>query len=494
MDVAAILQALLGAGAPTAGPGTGSVAGALEASFAALFAAAAGTDRPAVAGRGAGEEPHPATEQQPDDHSPEATDAQALAVAGTAAAAAFVPPSPVPGNPVQAATAATAAPPAASDGTAPVTRRGAVETGAAPVETSGSGTPTAAPEYPTPADGPVDAGTADASAVGKPAEKPPIPASREITRTTAPERAPRLRPVATAAAAPDASGPETKVATGRPAIAPKGEADASGGAARGAEGAAARDADGDAVERPVDGSRRGAGRPVAANGNGHAAPVQGSAPGSDTETGGREPGRRGADGAVVVAGARRLGEVSEPKRSGSGADPSGPSSLPPPAPARESARTEASASEPSAAHTGAERDVDRLMRLDQLRPVRVRDGGDMRLEVSPEGLGRVEVRVAVRADAVHAALYAQQDHARDALVAHRPMLEAALGRSQLRLESFSVGLGQHELGDPGRQGAHAEPAHDETPAQSATRSAPVPAAAPSVALEPAASRGLSLRA
>ena len=286
---------------------------------------------------------------------------------------------------------------------------------------------------------------------------------------------------APAAEEPTAARPETKVATTENAGAP----------------ATARDQDGDAgadtVEPAVDGRHRGADRPAAAGGTVHAAaPVHDAAPGSDTDTGGREPGHRGADGAVVVAGARRLGEVSEPKRSGSGADPSGPSSLPPPNPARESAHTEAATSEPQAARTGA--DVERLMRLDQMRPVRVRDGGEMRLEVAPEGLGRVELRVTVRADAVHAALYAQQDHAREALVAHRPALEAALGRSQLRLQTFSVGLGQHELGDPGRQGAQAEPAHDEIPARSAARSAPVPAATPTAGLAPATSRGLSLRA
>jgi hypothetical protein len=151
-------------------------------------------------------------------------------------------------------------------------------------------------------------------------------------------------------------------------------------------------------------------------------------------------------------------------------------------------RAEATAPEPQSART----DVERLVRLDELRPVRVRDGGEMRLEVSPEGLGRVEVRVAVRADGVHAALYAQQDHARDALVAHRPALEAALGRSQLRLETFSVGLGQHELGDRGRHGPHAEPAHEDPIARRTV--APVPAPAPAAALEPPASGGLSLRA
>src|SRR5207244_1063448 len=106
----------------------------------------------------------------------------------------------------------------------------------------------------------------------------------------------------------------------------------------------------------------------------------------------------------------------------------------------------------------------------------------------PEGDGRVEGRVEVRADAVHAALYAQQDHARDALVAHRPALEAALGRSHLKLETFSVGVGQHELGDSDRRTPQSEPAHDE-PGPRRPSSPSVAAAAPATTLTPAASGG-----
>src|SRR5439155_8293370 len=83
MDVAAILQALLGAGAPTALPGTAGAAGTVEASFAALFAAASGTDRPAAA-------------EAPDDHSAPGADEQVLSLAGAAAAAALVSPPAVP--------------------------------------------------------------------------------------------------------------------------------------------------------------------------------------------------------------------------------------------------------------------------------------------------------------------------------------------------------------------------------------------------------------
>src|SRR5207253_926079 len=106
MDVAAILQALLGAGAPTALPGTVGTAGTLEASFAALFAAASGTDRPATA-------------EPPDDPSAPGADEQVLSLAGAAAAAALVSPSAVPcAGPVEAAAATTTAPAVVSDGCA----------------------------------------------------------------------------------------------------------------------------------------------------------------------------------------------------------------------------------------------------------------------------------------------------------------------------------------------------------------------------------------
>jgi hypothetical protein len=95
--------------------------------------------------------------------------------------------------------------------------------------------------------------------------------------------------------------------------------------------------------------------------------------------------------------------------------------------------------------------VDRFLRLEALRPAPARDGGEMRLEVAPEGLGRVEVRVVVRDDAVHATLTAEHGQARETLAANRPALEQALGRAQLRLEGFDVGLGhgapRHALPD-----------------------------------------------
>jgi flagellar hook-length control protein FliK len=96
-------------------------------------------------------------------------------------------------------------------------------------------------------------------------------------------------------------------------------------------------------------------------------------------------------------------------------------------------------------------DVDRLVRLDQLRATPRRDGGEMRIEVTPEGLGPVEVRVVVRADAVHATLLSNHDLAREALTAGRSSLEAALERSNLRLEGFTVDVGQQQHQAPAEQ-------------------------------------------
>jgi flagellar hook-length control protein FliK len=134
------------------------------------------------------------------------------------------------------------------------------------------------------------------------------------------------------------------------------------------------------------------------------------------------------------------------------------------------------------------READDLSRTGTLRVPAGRDGGEMRLDVAPEGLGRVEVHVVVRNDAVHAALYAQHGDARDALAAQRPALEAALGRSQLRLEGFTVGLGQPQQ-EPAYERSPAQPRRGEPPSLPA---APVPQPP---AAEPLVGRSnLSLRA
>jgi flagellar hook-length control protein FliK len=132
--------------------------------------------------------------------------------------------------------------------------------------------------------------------------------------------------------------------------------------------------------------------------------------------------------------------------------------------------------------------VERLVRLDEMRPMGRHDRGEMRLELAPDGLGPIEVRVSVREDAVHASLWAHHDQARETLAANRPALEAALERSQLRLEGFTVGLGEHrrdEQGEGTRDGGR--------PAAFASAAAATAASAPPT-IRPTWGAGLSLRA
>jgi len=477
MDVAAILQALLGAGAPAAAP---SVAGPLDATFAALFAAAAGTTPAGGA--------TPGTKlARPDEHvdvppAPTA-DAQVLSLAGAAIAA--VSPPVVP-----SATPVAASPPAA----APATDATTV---AASPTVERPCVPAVAEQVPVPA-APADPAAPLARAQATPQSaapaatpvsvEPDAPAADEAQASAEPaaptrvaEHAPSAKPpTLPPAALPDAKpSEEAPAATAKPV--PHAET---------ATGSQHDDAVAESVEPAVDrvAPRRTVEPAAAPASAGHTAAAAVQASGARTEA---DVGRESGHPSGALPAARRASEGSEATVKGGDAAP-GPTPLSPSTTTREHERVEIATPETPAARAGAEHDVERLVQLDQLRPVRVRDGGEMRMEVAAEGLGRVEVRVAVRADAVHAALYAQQDHARDALMAHRPALEAALGRSHLKLETFSVGVGQHELGDSDRRTPQSEPAPDEPGPRRPSGS--VAAAAPATTLTPAASGGLSLRA
>jgi hypothetical protein len=134
-----------------------------------------------------------------------------------------------------------------------------------------------------------------------------------------------------------------------------------------------------------------------------------------------------------------------------------------------------------------EENLERLLRAEAGRAPRGRDGGEMRLAVTPDGLGPVEVRVVVREDAVHATVWARDDQAREALATNRHALAEALGRSQLRLEGFTVGLGDE------RGPRHELPETRHLPGGPTPQ--PVAATEATEPLRPAAgSRGLSLRA
>jgi hypothetical protein len=147
----------------------------------------------------------------------------------------------------------------------------------------------------------------------------------------------------------------------------------------------------------------------------------------------------------------------------------------------------ARAATPPPVPTSPEENLERLLRAEAGRAPRARDGGEMRLAVTPDGLGPVEVRVVVREDAVHATVWARDDQAREALTTNRHALAEALGRSQLRLEGFTVGLGDE------RAPRHDMPETRHLPGAPAPR--PVsPTAAPDPSPLPAVGRGLSLRA
>jgi hypothetical protein len=104
--------------------------------------------------------------------------------------------------------------------------------------------------------------------------------------------------------------------------------------------------------------------------------------------------------------------------------------------------------------------VEQALRAESERGVvtRLRDNGEMRLAIRPNGLGELEVRVAVRESSVHASIATQHEEARQVLNSQRSDLEAALQRNNLRLDSFSVDVGGREARSFVRQDSpHAEP-------------------------------------
>jgi flagellar hook-length control protein FliK len=82
---------------------------------------------------------------------------------------------------------------------------------------------------------------------------------------------------------------------------------------------------------------------------------------------------------------------------------------------------------------------------------RLRDNGEMRLAIEREGLGELDVRVAVRESSVHASIATQHDEARQLLASQRADLETALQRHNLRLDSFDVDVGGREGRGTARQ-------------------------------------------
>lgn len=94
--------------------------------------------------------------------------------------------------------------------------------------------------------------------------------------------------------------------------------------------------------------------------------------------------------------------------------------------------------------------VDRLASPDGLAATR--RGHALHLDLEPNGLGRIEVRLSFGRDGVRASLITEHEHTRALLASQHPQLAAALERNDLRLESFLVDVGAQGGGE-GRQDA-----------------------------------------
>jgi flagellar hook-length control protein FliK len=170
------------------------------------------------------------------------------------------------------------------------------------------------------------------------------------------------------------------------------------------------------------------------------AKVDATASGNAADRPGATPAPGGADAAALQAAhAGTHHDASGNGHREGGQPPAAEAELPAPAtvpfhaPLREDARTEAPRLEAPMPRAP-----------EPPEPPHTTSRSEMRLEVASDDLGKVEVRVVVRADGVHATLVAGQDHAREALAQHRSSLEEALGRAQLRLDGFTVGAGPND--------------------------------------------------
>ncbi|MBY0277986.1 flagellar hook-length control protein FliK, partial [Candidatus Binatia bacterium] len=92
--------------------------------------------------------------------------------------------------------------------------------------------------------------------------------------------------------------------------------------------------------------------------------------------------------------------------------------------------------------------VERLASPDGLAATR--RGNALHLDLEPNGLGRIEVRLSFGRDGVRASLLTEHEHTRTLLASQQPQLAAALERNDLRLESLLVDVGAQSGGD-GRQ-------------------------------------------
>lgn len=109
---------------------------------------------------------------------------------------------------------------------------------------------------------------------------------------------------------------------------------------------------------------------------------------------------------------------------------------------------------------------------DAVRLSALRGGGEIRLQLEPEGLGHIDVRLHLHADGVRAVIVAEHESTRALLQSQQHVLQDAFGRSELRLSGFSVDVGSGGAASFQGNGDGGEHGHDP-----AAPSSPTPAAA-----------------
>jgi len=105
---------------------------------------------------------------------------------------------------------------------------------------------------------------------------------------------------------------------------------------------------------------------------------------------------------------------------------------------------------------------------DAVRLSALRGGGEIRLQLEPEGLGHIDVRLDLHADGVRAVIVAEHESTRALLQSQQQVLHDAFGRSDLRLAGFSVDVGSggaaaFQRGTDGGEGGHAPAAAPSAP-------------------------------
>jgi flagellar hook-length control protein FliK len=106
---------------------------------------------------------------------------------------------------------------------------------------------------------------------------------------------------------------------------------------------------------------------------------------------------------------------------------------------------------------------------DAVRLSALRGGGEIRLQLEPEGLGHIDVRLDLHADGVRAVIVAEHESTRALLQSQQQTLHDAFGRSDLRLSGFSVDVGSggaaaFQRGTDGGEGGQAPAAPASAPA------------------------------